>query len=179
MNRVAKPARTLILGGVRSGKSRLAERLARDSGLDVTYIATAIADDDEMRRRISDHQRRRPFRWRLVEEPFLLADAIRREAAPQRCILVECLTLWMTNLLMRDREADLQDQTAALLAAVDAAPGRLVLVGNETNMGVVPMGELSRRYCDLAGALHQELAARCDQVVLTVAGLPLTVKGPT
>ena len=170
--------RTLILGGVRSGKSRLAERLAHDSALPVTYVATAHAGDEEMRQRIAAHQRRRPPDWRLIEEPIALAGVIARASAPDRCLLVECLTLWLTNLLMKNDETGLSDETAALLNAVATAPGELILVGNETNLGVSPLDALTRRFCDLAGTLHQDLAARCDRVILTVAGLPLTVKTP-
>jgi len=170
--------RTLIVGGVRSGKSRLAERLALESGLPVVYVATARADDAEMRRRIAEHQRRRRADWHLVEEPLELAESLAQACAPDRCVLVECLTLWLTNWLMRTDESGLHDQMQGLLAAAAHAPGRLILVGNETNMGVVPLGELSRRFCDLAGGLHQDLAARCDQVILSVAGLPLALKGP-
>ena len=115
--------------------------------------------------------------WR---SPWHSAEVLAREADAGRCLLVECLTLWLTNLLM---QPDGDDDTVAaagdaLCAAVAAAPGRIILVGNETNMGVVPLGEISRRYCDQAGRLHQGLAACCDQVVLTVAGLPLALKGP-
>lgn len=171
------PARTLILGGVRSGKSRLAEGLARDCGLPVTYLATARAGDAEMMRRIDAHRRRRPHQWRVVEEPLDLPGAIGRESGPDHCLLVECLTLWLTNLLMEADCGDIAEPIDALVSAVRRSPGRLILVGNETNMGVVPLGELSRRYCDLAGAMHQRLAGDCDQVLLTVAGLPLALKG--
>jgi len=174
----APPRLTLILGGVRSGKSRLAEGLAHGSGLPVTYLATARAGDGEMARRIEAHRRRRPPQWRLVEEPLDLAERISVEAAAQRCILVECLTLWVTNLLMEADGPRIEHRLEHLPEVIAAAPGRLILVGNETNMGVIPLGELSRRYCDLAGRLHQDLAACCDQVLFMVAGLPLVVKGP-
>ncbi|SDW22540.1 bifunctional adenosylcobinamide kinase/adenosylcobinamide-phosphate guanylyltransferase [Thiocapsa roseopersicina] len=169
--------RTLILGGVRSGKSRLAERLAIESALPVVYVATAHAGDAEMTRRIAGHRERRPRDWVLIEEPLLLAEVLARESAPDRCILVDCLTLWLTNWLMKMDESGLHDQTRALLEVVAEAPGRLIMVGNETSMGVIPLGELTRRFCDLAGVLHQDLAAGCDQVILTVAGLPLVLKG--
>ena len=172
-------ARTLVLGGVRSGKSRFAEGLALNGGLQVSYLATARPWDAEMERRIAEHQCRRPADWRLVEEPLALAEALTAEAAPGRCVLVECLTLWLTNLLMEEDGRRIDREIESLLGALDLAPGRVILVGNETNMGVTPMGELSRRYCDLAGWLHQQLAARCGQVVLMVAGLPLTLKGPS
>lgn len=169
--------RTLILGGVRSGKSRLAERLAIESTLPVVYVATAHAGDAEMTRRIAGHRERRPHDWGLIEEPLLLAEVLACECAPDRCILVDCLTLWLTNWLMKMDETGLHDQTRALLDVVSRAPGRLIMVGNETSMGVVPLGALSRRFCDLAGVLHQDLAARCDQVILSVAGVPLVLKG--
>jgi adenosylcobinamide kinase/adenosylcobinamide-phosphate guanylyltransferase len=169
--------RTLVLGGVRSGKSRLAESLARGSGLPVAYVATARAGDAEMARRIAEHRLRRPADWHLVEEPLDLAGAIARECVSGHCVLVECLTLWLTNLLMETDDARIEQGIESLLETVARASGRLILVGNETNMGVIPLGELTRRYCDLAGRLHQGLAAHCDQVVLLVAGLPLTLKG--
>jgi adenosylcobinamide kinase / adenosylcobinamide-phosphate guanylyltransferase len=170
--------RTLILGGARSGKSRLAEALARDSGLPVTYIATARAADAEMAARVAAHRARRPATWRLVEEPLALAESIEAESAPDRCLLVECLTLWLTNLLLEADAPRLEQALGRLTEVLASTPGRLILVGNETNMGVTPLGELTRRYCDLAGRLHQDLAARCDQVLLVVAGLPLALKGP-
>ncbi len=167
----------LILGGMRSGKSRLAEQHAQATNLPVTYIATATAQDDEMRARIAHHQTQRPQHWQLVEEPLALAAALRRHAAKDRCVLVDCLTLWLTNLLCLEDEARLRQETAALLEVLPTLPGQFILVSNETGMGVVPLGELTRRYCDEAGRLHQAVAARCDQVILTVAGLPLILKG--
>ncbi len=167
----------LILGGVRSGKSRLAEQHAQQSGLAVTYIATATAQDEEMRARIAHHQASRPVHWQLVEEPIALAAALQRHAAADHCLLVDCLTLWLTNLLCLENEARLRQETGALLEALPKLPGQIIFVSNETGMGVVPLGELTRRYCDEAGRLHQAVAARCDQVILIVAGLPLIVKG--
>ena len=167
----------LILGGARSGKSRLAERLAGDRGLPVTYIATSQPLDGEMSARIAQHRARRPAGWGLIEEPLALAAALRAQAAPDRCLLVDCLTLWLTNLLMLDDTARLAAERDALLDCVAALPGRVLLVSNETGLGVVPLGELSRRYVDEAGWLHQALAERCGRVVFTVAGLPMTLKG--
>lgn len=167
----------LILGGMRSGKSRLAEQHAQESNLPVTYLATATAQDDEMRQRIAHHQAQRPDRWQLVEEPIALAGALQRHAAEDRCVLVDCLTLWLTNLLCLDDEPRLRGEIDALLQVLPELPGTVILVSNETGMGVVPLGELTRRYCDEAGRLHQAVAARCDKVILTVAGLPLVVKG--
>jgi len=169
--------KTLILGGVRSGKSRLAERLATDSGLPVTYIATATAQDDEMRARIAGHRARRPEHWRVVEEPLRLAAVLDECATAGHCVLVDCLTLWLTNLLTAEDAMLLERERAALLAVLPRLPGQLILVSNETNMGVTPLGELSRRYCDEAGRLHQDLAQVCGRVILTVAGLPHFLKG--
>lgn len=170
--------RSLILGGARSGKSRLAEQLAADSGLPVTYIATSEPLDGEMNARVRLHRERRPAEWGLIEEPLALAAVLRAEAAEGRCLLVDCLTLWLTNLLMLDDDARLCAERDALLDCLEQLPGTLVLVSNETGLGVVPMGELTRRYVDFAGWLHQGVAARCQRVVLTVAGLPLMLKGP-
>jgi len=167
----------LILGGARSGKSRLAEKLAADSGLPVTYIATSQPLDGEMNARITQHRARRPAEWALVEEPLALARVLREHAAPDRCLLVDCLTLWLTNLLMLDDPSQLNAEREALLNSLAALPGEIIFVSNETGMGVVPLGELTRRYVDEAGWLHQALAERCQRVVLTVAGLPLTLKG--
>lgn len=169
--------RELILGGVRSGKSRLAEQHAQASGLPVTYIATATAQDDEMQARIAHHQAQRPDHWQLVEEPLALAAALQRHAAENRCVLVDCLTLWLTNLLCAEDETRLRSEVAALLEALPKLPGQIILVSNETGMGVVPLGELTRRYCDEAGRLHQAVAQCCERVILTVAGLPLQLKG--
>lgn len=168
---------TLILGGVRSGKSRLAERLAMESQLPVTYIATATIRDEEMRERIALHRMRRPGHWQVIEEPLELASALSQHADRERCLLVDCLTLWLTNLLIHPDAARFKAERLAFLTVLPRLPGRLILVSNETNMGIIPMGELSRRYCDEAGKLHQEIAHHCDQVVLTIAGLPLMLKG--
>jgi adenosylcobinamide kinase/adenosylcobinamide-phosphate guanylyltransferase len=167
----------LILGGARSGKSRLAEKLAGESGLAVSYIATSQALDGEMSARIEQHRARRPAHWALVEEPLALARVLLELAEPERCLLVDCLTLWLTNLLMLDDEARLVAERDALLDCLQRLPGRIILVSNETGLGVVPMGELSRRYVDEAGWLHQALAAQCQRVIFTVAGLPMVLKG--
>ncbi len=172
-----RPLKTLILGGVRSGKSRLAERMARDSNASVIYIATATAKDAEMRKRIAAHQTRRPAHWQLIEEPCRLAFALKKHAAPRHCLLVDCLTLWLTNLLTAKDAALFESERAELLSTLPTLPGHIILVSNETNMGVIPLGELSRRFCDEAGRLHQDLASICDRVILTVAGLPHVLKG--
>lgn len=171
--------RNLILGGARSGKSRLAEQLAQASDLPVTYIATSEPLDGEMNERVQLHRQRRPAEWGLIEEPLALAQVLRAEAAKGRCLLVDCLTLWLTNLLMLNDDARLTQERDALLECLTTLPGTIILVSNETGLGVVPMGELTRRYVDLAGWLHQAVAERCERVVLTVAGLPLMLKGPS
>jgi len=167
----------LILGGARSGKSRLAEKLATDSGLSVTYIATSQPLDGEMNDRVAIHRQRRPAQWALIEEPLELARTLRENAATDRCLLIDCLTLWLTNLLMLEDPNRLKEEREALLQTLATLPGEIIFVSNETGLGVVPLGELTRRYVDEAGWLHQALAERCQRVVLTVAGLPLTLKG--
>lgn len=167
----------LILGGARSGKSRLAERQAADSGLAVVYIATSQPLDGEMSARVAHHRARRPDHWGLVEEPVELARVLREHASAGTCLLVDCLTLWLTNLLMLEDDARLVAERDALLACIAELPGRVLLVSNETGLGVVPLGELTRRYVDEAGWLHQALAERCTRVTFTVAGLPMLLKG--
>jgi adenosylcobinamide kinase/adenosylcobinamide-phosphate guanylyltransferase len=167
----------LILGGVRSGKSRLAEQRAQESGLAVVYVATATPGDDEMRGRIEEHRRRRPAGWLTVEEPRALAQAVRKHAGKDRCVLIECLTLWLTGLLCAQSPRGLQQERAALLAAVQEVAGCLIVVSNETGLGIVPIDALSRRFSEEAGLLHQDLARICDRVTLVAAGLPMTLKG--
>ncbi|KZC15886.1 adenosylcobinamide kinase/adenosylcobinamide phosphate guanyltransferase [Rhodanobacter sp. FW510-R12] len=169
--------RSLILGGARSGKSALAERLALASGRAVVYIATAQARDGEMVERIAHHRARRPLAWACVEEPLALADVLRQRARADRCLLVDCLTLWLSNLLGDADASCFERERAALLDTLPQLPGEILLVSNEVGMGVVPMGELSRRFVDEAGRLHQALAAVCDRVIFVAAGLPLTLKG--
>lgn len=167
----------LILGGVRSGKSRYAEQRAHASNLPVVYVATATAGDAEMSARIRAHQERRAAEWTLVESPLALAATLRVHAAPNRCVLVDCLTLWLTNLLCADDEEKFRSERDALLDVLPTLPGHIILVSNETSLGVMPLGALTRRFGDEAGCLHQALARLCDRVVLTVAGLPLSLKG--
>jgi adenosylcobinamide kinase/adenosylcobinamide-phosphate guanylyltransferase len=168
--------RTLITGGARSGKSALAERLAAVSD-DVVYVATATAGDVEMAARIAHHRERRPAAWGLVEEPLALADTLARIARPGRCVLVDCLTLWLTNLLLADDDTLFNRERVKLLELLPSLPGELILVTNEVGLGVVPLGELSRRFVDEAGRLNQAVAALCDRVVMSVCGLPLPLKG--
>ena len=169
--------RSLILGGARSGKSALAEKVALASGLDVVYIATGERRDAEMAQRIAHHRARRPEHWGCIEEPYALADTLRAQAADGRCLLVDCLTLWLSNLLLLDDDAAWEREREAVLTVLPTLPGEVLLVSNEVGLGVVPMGELTRRFVDEAGRLHQALATRCERVIFTAAGLPLVLKG--
>lgn len=168
----------LILGGARSGKSRLAEELAAGSGLEVVYIATSQPVDGELNQRVALHRQRRPDSWALIEEPLQLARVLAENASAGRCLLVDCLTLWLTNLLLLEDDGRLAQERETLLDGLAQLSGEIIFVSNETGLGVVPLGELTRRYVDEAGLLHQALAQRCQRVVLTVAGLPLILKGP-
>lgn len=172
-----------ILGGARSGKSRLAEQRAHDSQRPVVYIATAQSRDGEMQDRIAHHRQRRPAHWQTVEEPLYLADAIRRHSHADNLILVDCLTLWVTNLLcLEDSHEDshekpnlFEQQKSALLDCLQTQPN-VILVSNETGLGVVPLGELTRRFVDETGWLHQAIAAQAHRVTLVVAGLSHVLK---
>jgi adenosylcobinamide kinase/adenosylcobinamide-phosphate guanylyltransferase len=164
----------LIIGGARSGKSTLAERRATDSGLEVIYVATATAGDDEMVERIAHHRQRRPPQWRTVEEPLHLAAVLRTEAATGRCVLVDCITLWLTNLLLGP---GFEPERSLFLEALPTLPGRVILVSNEVGWGVVPMNELGRRFADEQGRINQAIAAACTGVTLVVAGQALELKG--
>ena len=168
------PRRTLILGGMRSGKSRYAERLVLQSGAEPVYLATAEALDDEMADRIARHRRRRDARFRVVEEPLALAAALERECAPGRAVLVDCLTLWLTNLMVQTRpvETDIE----RLLVCLPGLPGAVVLVSNEVGQGVVPANAMARAFVDHAGALHQRIAEEVDAVVFMTAGIPQRLK---
>jgi adenosylcobinamide kinase/adenosylcobinamide-phosphate guanylyltransferase len=168
--------KTLVLGGVRSGKSRYAEMLARTHGGPVTVIATATADDDEMRARIAAHRARRPADWTVVEEPICLASALRAAASPSGIVVIECLTLWLTNLLLSPRRASFEPERNALLDSLASLAGDQVFVSNEVGQGVIPANALARTFADEAGQLHQRLAVHCERVVLLAAGLPLILK---
>lgn len=166
---------TLVLGGARSGKSRHAEALAAGAERRV-YLATAQAFDDEMRDRIARHRTQRGDGWHLVEEPFDLSGALAGAAAPCTAILVDCLTLWLSNLLLAER--DIEAESDAFVAALPALPGRIILVSNEVGLGIVPDNALARRFRDAAGLLNQAVATACHRVILVTAGLPLTLKQP-
>jgi adenosylcobinamide kinase/adenosylcobinamide-phosphate guanylyltransferase len=178
----------LVIGGARSGKSAFAESEALASGLRVSYVATAQAHDAEMERRVAHHRARRPAGWRSIEAPIHLAEALCTEAAPDTCLIVDCLTLWLSNLFFagsaaRQAEAGeaitcplLAGETQALLDAVPALPGRIILVSNEVGWGIVPMHPVSRLFADEQGRLNQRVAAVSDRVTLVAAGLPLELK---
>ena len=169
------PAVTLILGGARSGKSRHAEALVIGAAASATYIATAEPGDAEMAARIAEHRARRGTFWRTVETPLDLAAAILVHADPSRPILVDCLTLWLSNLLCAGRIVE--HESEALCAALRDAAGPVVLVANEVGLGLVPATPLGRQFRDAAGRLNQRVAALADRVVFVAAGLPLVLKG--
>ncbi|QSB54210.1 bifunctional adenosylcobinamide kinase/adenosylcobinamide-phosphate guanylyltransferase [Acinetobacter calcoaceticus] len=167
----------LILGGARSGKSRLAEQTAISMQLAVTYVATAQALDSEMQSRIANHQNQRPAHWSLIEEPLFLAKTLQKIDQPNQIILVDCLTLWLTNLLLLDDQNVQEFECEQLLKVLPKLQSEIILVSNETGLGVVPLGEISRRFVDEAGRLHQALGQISDKVMFCVAGFPMILKG--
>ena len=174
----------LIIGGARSGKSTLAEKRAIESGLRVIYVATGQALDGEMSR----HRARRPAEWGLVESPLDLASALRQNAAPGVCLLVDCLALWLSNLLFAGESANqaeaglpiecpmLATEVQALVDTLPELPGQVVIVSNEVGWGIVPMAAVSRLFADEQGRLNQRVASVCDKVTMVVAGHPLALK---
>lgn len=163
-----------VLGGARSGKSRYAQARAEALGGDPVFVATAEAFDDEMQGRIARHQADRDPRWRTVEAPRDLPAAIDALSAREAVVLVDCLTLWVSNLLLAD--ADLARAASELCGAIARFEGHLILVSNEVGLGIVPDNALARQFRDAAGQLHQSVAAAASEVVLLAAGLPLTLK---
>lgn len=178
----------LILGGARSGKSTWAERRAGESGMEVIYVATGTAGDHEMARRIDHHRARRPPAWSLVEEPLHLASVLAAHAGPNTLLLVDCLTLWLSNLILGGRAAAqveagqsvdcplLRTELQALEQVLPTLSGRVILVSNEVGWGIVPMAAVSRLFADEQGRLNQRIAALCNRVTLVSAGLPLELK---
>jgi adenosylcobinamide kinase/adenosylcobinamide-phosphate guanylyltransferase len=186
----------LILGGARSGKSRLAENLAKQAesqGLNVCYLATAQAHDEEMQQRITQHQADRPQHWPLIESPLYLAKSLEQAIKTSDCVLVDCLTLWLSNCLCQQDSGFYAQQKSALLQFLQSfvddeqtlqaentvqarQAKKIIFVSNEVGHGIVPMGELSRQFVDQAGWLHQELAVLASQVDFIMAGLPLNLK---
>ncbi len=184
--------RTLVFGGARSGKSAQAERLAAAGGKPVIYIATAVVGDDEMAARIALHRQQRSAHyahWETVEEQLALGDAIANASRTGNVVLVDCLTVWLSNLLFSEHKeypevgrieapACFAAERERFLQALSQAPGDVVLVSNEVGMGIVPQGAISRWFVDEAGRLNQTVAAICERVQFVAAGLPLTLKGP-
>ena len=167
---------TLVLGGARSGKSAWAEAHAMRSGSSPVYLATAEAGDDEMAARIAHHRARRGARWATVEEPLELAAALADWARPDRVVLVDCLTLWLANLM--DAERDPEGEAERLVATLAGLRGPVLLVSNEVGLGIVPDNPLARAFRDASGRLNQRVAAAAQHVVFLAAGLPLTLKAP-
>ncbi|MGN6311973.1 MAG: bifunctional adenosylcobinamide kinase/adenosylcobinamide-phosphate guanylyltransferase [Xanthobacteraceae bacterium] len=168
------PRPTLVLGGARSGKSRFAERLACESSLSRIYLATATAGDDEMRARIAHHRAQRGGGWRTVEEPLALVDALAREAGEGRVVLVDCLTLWLSNLMHASR--DVEAEINALADWLRRTRHPALLVSNEVGLGLVPETPLGREFRDAQGRLNQAIAAAVPNVAFVAAGLPLWLK---
>ena len=167
----------LVLGGARSGKTGFAERLAMRAGETPLYLATAQALDSEMTDRVRLHQQQRHKRFSTLEEPIALTTALRAAAKKHDVILVDCLTLWITNLLVAGADvANAVDELAAALPQIDSA--RVILVSNEVGLGIVPDNAMARMFRDLAGSAHQRLADICEEVHFVIAGLPMTLKGP-
>ena len=170
----------LVLGGARSGKSRYAEQLAIDSKKEVIYVATAEARDAEMQQRIQHHQASRPSSWETIEAPINLSSILKSEAQKNRCLLVDCLTLWLSNILFNQQgvlqESVFKSQKKGLLSCINDLKGDVIFVSNEVGHGIVPMDKMSRRFVDEAGHLHQQLAQQADNVILVTAGLAQVLK---
>ncbi|PHZ85651.1 bifunctional adenosylcobinamide kinase/adenosylcobinamide-phosphate guanylyltransferase [Paremcibacter congregatus] len=171
---MTEQAITLVIGGARSGKSSFAERLAEDSGKKLYYIATAEAHDAEMAARIADHQKRREDRWITIQEPLDLARVVSETAATDRVILVDCLTLWLSNIMCRD--GDVEAYCEDLLAALKNIKGPVIFVANEVGLGIVPENKMARDFRDDAGRLNQAVARLAHDVHFMAAGLSLCMK---
>lgn len=165
-----------ILGGARSGKSRIAETLAKETKIPVTYIATAEARDTEMEQRVKHHQLQRPKEWDVIEEPLRLAECLKNIDQPNRLILVDCLTLWMSNLLQSDLTLQ-KNECDKLLSVLPTLQSDIIIVSNETGLGVVPMGEITRKFVDESGRLHQHIGQIAHKVIFCVAGFQMILKG--
>ncbi|MDR3497287.1 MAG: bifunctional adenosylcobinamide kinase/adenosylcobinamide-phosphate guanylyltransferase [Ancalomicrobiaceae bacterium] len=169
------PKIDFVLGGARSGKTRLALARAEASGCAPVYVATATAGDAEMAARVAAHQAERGPIWSTVEEPLELTEALARRAAPGRILLVDCLTLWLSNLMFAER--DIEAETARLTMGLSRLAGPVILVSNEVGLGIVPDNALARTFRDDQGRLNQAVAALADRVTFVAAGLPLLLKG--
>lgn len=181
--------RSFVFGGARSGKSGYAESMCAASGKPVVYVATAQAGDGEMQARIAHHRARRDAGWTTIEESLALGGVLRDKSSPANVVLVDCLTVWLSNLLFSDDRIYPEvgqidppqryvQERDAFLTALEQASGDLVVVSNEVGMGIVPQGAISRWFVDEAGRLNQAVAARCERAVWVAAGLPLFLKGP-
>ena len=172
---------TLILGGARSGKSSYAEKLAKDNGLPVTYIATAQIYDDEFEARVQHHKDRRPKNWQLIEASHYLAPALQANSHAGCTIIVDCLTLWLAQCICPDcapqEGVDWAQERADFLELLPTLQGNIILVSNEVGMGIVPLGEINRQFQDEQGRLNQAVAAIADKVSFIAAGLPIQLKG--
>jgi len=167
---------SFVLGGARSGKSRFAENKAKLSAKKVIYFATATAGDAEMSERIAFHQVDRPDDWQTIEEPVELTKILRKIDADDKCILVDCLTLWVTNLLCAENEQQQKNEIEKLLEFLPHAKADIIFVSNEVGHGIVPLGEINRRFVDESGRLHQQISILADEVEFIMAGLPLKLK---
>jgi adenosylcobinamide kinase / adenosylcobinamide-phosphate guanylyltransferase len=174
MNLPSLPRLTFVLGGARSGKSRYAEELVMDYTPPWVYIATAQAHDDEMAARIAEHRQRRDGGWRTVEAPLDLASAIAAHRSEGQALLIDCLTLWLSNVMLAGQ--DLIAEQQLLIAALRNADGPIVIVSNEVGFGIVPDNALARKFRDAQGRLNMQVAAIADRAVLIAAGLPLILK---
>ena len=170
----------LVLGGARSGKSSYAEKLATETGLPVTYIATAQVYDDEFKARVQHHKDRRPASWTLVEEPHHLSETLARSASPNQCVIVDCLTLWLAQWICADcnppQNSSWQSERDAFLKLLPNLSGTIILVSNEVGMGIVPLGEINRQFQDEQGRLNQAVANIANIVSFIAAGLPIKLK---
>lgn len=166
----------LVLGGARSGKSGFAEKMAASSNNQVVYIATATIGDEEMRERIAHHQSSRPQNWLLVEEPFSLSGVLLKYSSNTNTLIIECMTLWLTNWLCTHDLESWMEEKQLFIDALIKSQSDIIIVSNEVGSGIVPMGELNRSFVDQAGWLNQALAQISNKVTLVVAGCPLALK---
>ena len=168
----------MVTGGARSGKSFFAQRLAQDREGRTVFIATAEAGDDEMRARIEKHRRGRPSPWHTIEEPCRLFEAVRTCEGIFDVVLIDCMALWISNLLLKGRdETGILQEVSTLVATCQALAAQVIIVSNEAGMGIVPDNRLSRSFRDILGKTNQEIASAADEVFFLVAGIPLQIKG--
>ncbi len=172
--------RHLVLGGVRSGKSTFSERWITEQSEAVTYIATSQIWDEGMAKRVEKHKAYRPDHWRVIEEPVALAKTLLavQKQSPKSGVIVECCSLWLTNLLCQEDEVQKEAEIEAFVTAVDQFKSPLIMVSAEVGLGILPMNELARHYTDEIGVLNQRLATLCEHVTFVAAGLPMALKKP-